>query len=284
MTASQIVARTRNLPHISQAALSLVSLLEDVDDSLEQAIELIRADGYLTLKLLRACNSAAFGLGEPVGSVDQALMLVGFEQVRRMVISAAFGPAVTQSAPAYSMDAAALWRHAFVTASVAEHLVTGRDGQVEASAAFTAGLLHDIGKVIMNPVLTEDMRAAIDDHVKNQGLRLFEAERKVVGSDHAEVGSCLLHMWRLPGRIVEAVANHHRPILSPTPQLSAIAYTANCAAHVADLDIGLPAGSCLDPDQPAVAALGLDREAAMQLLEHAKAAAEKAKELQSSVA
>src|SRR5262249_28547312 len=132
-------------------------------------------------------------------------------------------------------EAEDLWRHSLMTATAAEILVqsdtlTGMDS----SAAFTAGLLHDIGKLAINQVLDKEQLAALHYLVAEQGVSRVEAEKKVIGADHAEVGGFLLYSWSLPPGIVEAVANHHQPVLNPFPQLSAAACLANTMAHLAD--------------------------------------------------
>jgi len=110
---------------------------------------------------------------------------------------------------------------------------SGLDLNAEAPVAFTAGLLHDIGKLVMGQILDADKQAAILGCIAQNGVPRVEAERLVLGTDHAEVGAWLLKNWNLPEDIVEAVANHHRPVLEPRPRLSVVAHLANCAAHLA---------------------------------------------------
>ena len=99
--------------------------------------------------------------------------------------------------------------------------------------AFTAGLLHDIGKVTMSQELTRERQALIRYRIAEHGESRIEAEREVLGADHAEVGGCLLSLWRLPKVIVEGVANHHAPVAQPRCLLSAVVSLANCLAHLA---------------------------------------------------
>src|SRR5208337_3822240 len=95
-----------------------------------------------------------------------------------------------------------------------------------------AGLLHDIGKSVISKVLTPKTRADIRTKIAGQFLSRIEAEKAVLGADHCEIGACLLKRWSLPELIVEAVADHHSPVLKPSIQLSALVYLANCAVHL----------------------------------------------------
>jgi HD-like signal output (HDOD) protein len=114
--------------------------------------------------------------------------------------------------------------------------------------------------------------------MSGEGLGSVEAEREVLGTDHAEVGSCLLHAWRLPGRIVEAVANHHRPVFEPTPQLSAIVHVANRIAHLADERPGSEAYA-FRSDERVVQVFELDTEEQNKLVGAARKSADRAMEL-----
>ncbi len=106
------------------------------------------------------------------------------------------------------------------------------------STAFTAGLLHDIGKTVINRVLTPKTRADIRAKIAAESLSRVQAEKAVLGANHSEVGACLLRKWLLPEPIVEAVANHHTPVTEPVVRLSAVVYLANSAAHIGGATFG----------------------------------------------
>jgi putative nucleotidyltransferase with HDIG domain len=277
MTAPQIVAKARKLPQVSAAALRLAELLDDAGNGFEEAAALIKSDSLLTAKLLRACNSSAFGFSERIASVDQALMMLGFQEVRRLVLSLGFAASMNGTLPGYSMEPNELWQHALVTGSAAEHLVNRGELDCDAAVAFTAGLLHDIGKVVIAQVISLEAQTVIGRHMNGEGLGSVEAEREVLGTDHAEVGACLLHIWRLPEPIVEAVANHHRPVFKPSPQLSAVAHAANRIAHLA-MDAS-PEDRYFLNDDPSLLAVGLSGEAGEKAVADARGSLERAREL-----
>jgi putative nucleotidyltransferase with HDIG domain len=109
---------------------------------------------------------------------------------------------------------------------------------VEPSVAFTAGLLHDIGKLALNEVLTEEDLITMRSCIREKSQSYAEAEQQVLGFDHAEVGACLLKAWKLPAEIVEAVAHHHHPVCRPRLQLSALVHAADCVAHEMGANFG----------------------------------------------
>ena len=232
MNAQELVAKVKNLPPVPNAALRLVGLLDKPDTENDDIVQAIRYDNVLTAKLLRACNSPYFGFSEPVSSVDQAVLVLGHQQILHIVLTLAFGSTMAVPLPGYASQSTELWQHSLTTAMAAEVVAnSGLNINVETSVAFTAGLLHDIGKLVMGQVIDAPAFAKIQDRIRETGVSRSQAEREVMGSDHAEVGAWLLKTWNLPQEVVEAVANHHHPSLDPQPLLSSVVHVANCAAH-----------------------------------------------------
>jgi putative nucleotidyltransferase with HDIG domain len=257
MTAPEIIARVKNLPPVSQAALKLVNLLEQAAISNDEIVHVIKCDNVLTAKLLRACNSPYFGLDEPVASVDQAVLMLGHQQILHIVLTLAFGGAMVVPMPGYAVEASELWRHSLLTATAAEIVAGSGELNVEAPVAFTVGLLHDIGKLALSQAITPEFQIEIRQLVEQQGCPRTDAEKKIMGADHSEVGACLLKSWNLPEDIVEAVANHHHPVCLPRPRLSLVAHMANCLAHLAGSAPGWD-GFAVRVDPDAIKTLNLD--------------------------
>jgi len=264
MTAPEIINKVKNLPPVSQAALKLVNLLEQAAISNDEIVHVIKCDNVLTAKLLRACNSPYFGLDEPVASVDQSVLMLGHQQILHIVLTLAFGGAMVVPMPGYAVEANELWRHSLLTATAAEIVAGSGDLNVEAPVAFTVGLLHDIGKLALSQALTPELQIEIRQLIEQEGCPRTDAEKKIMGADHSEVGACLLKSWNLPEDIVEAVANHHHPVCLPRPRLSLVAHMANCLAHVAGSAPGWD-GFAVHVDPEAIKALNLD-EARLEVM------------------
>ncbi len=255
MTASELIGKVKNLAPVSHSALKLVALLDQPAISNEDIVQVLKYDNVLTAKLLRACNSPYFGLEEPVASVEQAVLMLGHQQILHIALSIAFSSNMAPLA-GHAADANDLWQHSLLAALAAENMArSGNAVSFDPPIAFTAGLLHDIGKVVMNHVLTEDEETRIRTQTTQQQRTRSEAERAVVGVDHAEVGRCLLITWHLPEDIIEAVANHHRPACRPEPKLSAVVHAADALAHLVGANPGWDDFTArVDPQ--AVSALG----------------------------
>jgi len=233
MTAENMVANARNIPPISDAALRVMLLLDQPEAHNEEIIQVLKHDSMLTAKLLRVCNSSALGFAQSIHSVDQAVLLLGHRQILQMVLAIVVGGTMAAPLPSYEIEANQLWWHSLIAATAAEGLLEhGVNLNTETPLAFTAGLLHDIGKLVMSQFLTPERRQAVLDHVV-KGFSNAEAERAVLGTDHAEVGACLLRKWRIPDKLVEAVGHHHAPIMDPKPTLSVVAFLGDCLAHLA---------------------------------------------------
>jgi putative nucleotidyltransferase with HDIG domain len=235
MTAIALIQNVKNLPPVSQAALKLISLLDRSFTDNEEVVQVLKYDTVMTAKLLKACNAPSFGLSEPVSSVDQAVFILGYEQILHTVITLAFGSVMTTPSPAFTAGANELWQHSLIAATATETVLNHLPGlNAQPNAAFTAALLHDIGKLVFAQTLSAEQLAEIRDRAERKFISFTDAEKEVVGIDHGEAGAALLQSWRLPESIVEAAANHHRPVLKPEARLSVLVHIVNAAAHHAD--------------------------------------------------
>jgi putative nucleotidyltransferase with HDIG domain len=227
-----LISKAQHLQPPSSTVIKLLALLGETDQDHHEIITTISTDAVLSAKLLARCNSASLGLSRPIGSVGKAVMHLGYVEVHRMVMALSFGAQIGVELRGYSMESGGLWRHSLVTALLTHRVIASSTSGCEsdASIAYTTGLLHDIGKLVLDQTLDSDIRIRIQEHVEDNGYPLIQAEREVMGSDHAEVGAYLLQEWGLPEVIVEAVRNHHAPG-GGKPRLSAIVHVADIIAH-----------------------------------------------------
>ncbi|MBI5579406.1 MAG: HDOD domain-containing protein [Deltaproteobacteria bacterium] len=203
-----IVAQVEKFPGMPGAAVKLLTLVDDPDVSIAQIESILRQDPGLTANLLRLANSAYFGIPSKVGSVRQAVILLGLKRMVQMVIATCTSAIMDRTVPGYDLPAGELWRHSLAVSVAAEGLVRALklDGGEE---VFTAALLHDVGKIILGQFVHNDyvkIALALD-----QGLPFETAESIVLGTNHAEVGAQVLSKWSLPEGIVHAVRWHHEP-------------------------------------------------------------------------
>lgn len=260
MTAPELIQQLTDLPALPQAGLKLMRLLENPDCDTDEVVKVVRMDAVLSAKLLRACNSAIYGFRQTVTSIDQAVFSLGFAEVQRLAIALTFGGVMNQTLRGYEIDNEAYWLHSLLVGFGAEALAKAvPQFKSEASAAYTAGILHDIGKLVLNRVLARESIATIRDLIETHGYSRLDAERDVLGFEHAEVGACLLEKWGLPACLAEAVRHHHEPVFRPQPTLSVFIHMANCIAHQFGSAPGW-GGCAIRVDEAAAASVGFGAE------------------------
>lgn len=206
--AEQIIKDTKDLPSSPPIAFKLLSLLKKQSQRNEEVVEIIRYDEHLTAKLLKLCNSAYFGSSVPIISIDQAVLRLGYANIASVALSITTGEIINRHKKTPYINPYDLWRHS-LTSSVAARILAPKYylGEVLPDMAFTVALLHDIGKAVLNASPLEETMN-IQPLVEEKGISWIEAERAILGTDHAEIGGLLLKKWGLPVDISEAV-NYH---------------------------------------------------------------------------
>lgn len=231
----QVLQRVRKLPTLSSTMARLWALAKDERASAADFERVIRPDPALTANLLRVANSAYFGLRCRAESVRQAVTLLGLKRVCELASSVAFAPVVPDRLPGYDVDATAFWTHSVAVAVLAERLAAEvRAGPPD--MLFTAGLLHDIGKLVVGSLLAEH-EGAILEKVR-QGQTFVDAERAVLGVDHAELGATVAQAWCLPPAATWAARWHHRPQEVPPEAdrtLVGLVHAADALSHAMGL-------------------------------------------------
>ena len=205
---SELLKKVDALPASPALLPKLAYALRDINNTnIHEVVDIIKFDSSLTAKLLQIANSAYFGNATPLTSVGDAINQVGYDAVYLLAASIT-GESCLRSAPGTGLDAVLLWRHSVTTAFGAQQVAqaAGLDGNM----LFTAGLLHDLGKVVFAGTHGKDYTCMFDP-AKRDSLSLIEWENTQYGCDHAEVGAALLERWKLPAPIVVAVRFNHRP-------------------------------------------------------------------------
>jgi putative nucleotidyltransferase with HDIG domain len=219
--------KVEHLPPAPTVAVQLLELFSDPDRDIDRIVELIKHDPSLTAETLKRCNR---GYEEPASDMFEAVSRLGLYEIYSIVVGLLASRTMKQVRAKYSYDANRLWRHTVVTAVISS-ILAKRVEVVEASA-FTAGLLHEIGKLIL--VSMEGVVYA--GIVRNAGFfgpRLVAEETSVLGFTHATLGARLLRRWGLPSGVCRAVELHHQSpaVTAEHSRLAAVVNFANCLAH-----------------------------------------------------
>jgi putative nucleotidyltransferase with HDIG domain len=231
-----IMAKVKTLPGMQGNAAKLLDMLQDATVSAAQVEAQLRLDPGLTANLLRMANSAYFGFAGRIGSVRQAIVLLGSRRLMQLVVASCLGTVMGRGVQGYDLSPGQLWRHSIAVSVAAEALVRML-ALPEAQEVFTAALLHDVGKIVLGRHVQEDLSNI--EASAGAGVSFHLAERHVLGTDHAEVGARILTTWHLPEPIVDAVRWHHAP---DDAERSSMLIDAVHVANVLCLMMGLGVG------------------------------------------
>lgn len=193
-----------NLPTLPTVAARLLELVGDAEFDENALAAIISEDPVLAARLLRMCHATS---GQPVTGIRAAIRSLGYEQVRDISLEASMVHVFSAARPVGGFDLQRFWDHCTAVGVVARMLALKLFPEM-ASEAFTAGLLHDIGKVILLQYLDSDFAQALAQS-RSRGMELWESEREVLGVDHGQIGAWLAEHWRLPRSLQEVMQYHH---------------------------------------------------------------------------
>jgi HD-like signal output (HDOD) protein len=222
------------MPTFSQSVVRILQLTSSGDAAPKELVRLVEHDPILTMKVLKLVNSAYFGLGRQVTSIKQGVVYIGVNTIKHLAISiAAIGALPRENAAGFDMDA--FWTHSLVTGSAAR-LIAQRQGipRNDATTWFIAGLLHDIGQVVLAHGMPAEYRTVLKA-ARERGVCITGVERELLGTDHAEIGSLLGAHWKLPDELVQTIAHHHDAAAAASfPPLGMAIFAANQVAKLTD--------------------------------------------------
>ena len=206
LTLDQVMERVRNLPALPAVVIELLALFNHGDADPDEISIRINRDQALTAKLLQVANSSFYGLPTKVAIPREAITILGLHNVHTLVMAST----LTSSLPAFQAGWFApevFWKHSLSVASCAR-LLAGR-ANLNGDIAFTAGLMHDIGRLALVACFPAQYQLVMEHH-QSEGCGLLEAEQRLLDFDHTDVGAALAGRWKFAGAIQEAVAGHHR--------------------------------------------------------------------------
>jgi HD-like signal output (HDOD) protein/ActR/RegA family two-component response regulator len=225
----QLVSSIDHLPSLPALYTEVLNEINSPTGSLNKIGEIISKDVAMSAKILQLVNSAFFGLPKHVATPHRAVCLLGVDTIKALTLSVKIFSQFSQSKlTGYSISN--LWNHSILTGVLARSIATNEDrSQSEIDEAFMAGLLHDVGKLILLDKLPQKSLEIVK-LANSTNCYLWEAEQKILGTTHAQVGAYLIGIWGLSESIVEAIAFHHSPGKCPNDRFSILS-----AVHLADV-------------------------------------------------
>ncbi len=224
----ELVGRIRTFPTIPSLYLEIVNALKDPNASTEDIGAIIAKDMAMTTKLVQVLNSAYFGLPRTITDPTEAVGILGFETVKSLTMTVKLLSQYDKVKPVYfSIDQ--IWRHSTSVARTARVMALLETGDTDCSAtAYTAGLMHDLGKVILAANFDEQYQGA-HTVARRQQVPLWEVEKDIFGASHGEIGAYLLSLWGMSAEVVQVAALHHNPLNAGDK-----GFTPLTAVHVAN--------------------------------------------------
>ena len=228
----QVVSNIRNLPTPPVVFHQIQKVLNDPKVSAAQVAAILAEDPAMSVKVLKMTNSAFYGLSREIESVKQAVVIIGMEAIRNLVLSASVLDMFKGKATDQEFQEK-FWRHSLATAFCSRILARKLRAKVmvDPDTAFSAGLLHDIGKIVLCCFLpTEYEKFTAERHADRKSAS-FDIEERALGYTHAQIGSLLAVQWKLPTKLGESITFHHQPEVPAVPE--PICYVVHMANYIA---------------------------------------------------
>lgn len=217
------------LPALPTIAIEVASLIDNPNTSVSKLTQVISADQALTAKVLKIANSPFYGFQKKISTLDFAIMVLGFDSLKEILISVSIISAFKKRQDKY-FNSREFWGHS-LAAGVAARTLARELGYRISGESFVAGLLHDIGILVTHQYFHEDYKKIINAVVDGKSA-LQDVEKTVLFATHGEMGAWLAERWNLPTQLVEAIKFHHRPELAErNPQLTALIHFVDYLCH-----------------------------------------------------
>jgi len=218
------------LPTLPTVVAKMIELVDNPRTSASSLARLIAADQALTARILKLANSAYYGFSREISTVNMAIVILGFNTVKDMGLSLSVFEAFKSGKGDTSFDLTRFWEHS-IACGIASRMLARSYRTRYTAEAFVAGLLHDIGKVILNQYFKNEFNAIVD--AQKEGVTLEEAENAIIGTTHSQIGAWLADKWNLPRIISRTIKYHHTPWeINKEPLFIAFIHLANYLCHI----------------------------------------------------
>lgn len=226
------LADDSQLSSIRQTVLHIVAVVDDPRSSARDLTNIIITDPTLSARLLRLANSAYYGLPRGVSSIHEAIICIGFEAVKELALTQKVCEIFAQDDEGFGYSRFALWRHSVAVALCARQLCRRMAAGPRPETAYAAGLLHDIGTLVIDQFLQFDFLVILRDAVEENNNQV-NVEEMVLGFNHADVGMGLTRYWQFPEVLASAIGHHHSPTDAPElhGSLGAVLFVADDLIH-----------------------------------------------------
>jgi len=233
----EILKTIDDLPPMPQVAQKARKVISNPDSNFKDLAKVIETDQAIATKVLKMANSAYYGFVGDVSSVQQASVVLGTKTLVELLnLACASGP-LSKTLKGYELESGDLWKHSLAVAA-GSRIIAKKKRAEFAEDAFSAGLIHDVGKLILDPYIFE-RKEAFESAVLGGNESFFSAEKNILGFDHGEIASEVCDKWQIPQHLSLAIKNHHDPMNSNGDELACIIHLADVTAMMTGIGGGL---------------------------------------------
>ena len=226
----QVLRKLNDLPPMPQVVFRAREIISNPDSEMQELAELLESDQAIATKVLKLANSSYYGLKGKVSSIRHASSLLGYNVIGQLISMAGTSSLMGKTLAGYELDSEGTWHHSLLVASASRIIALRKKPGLE-NDAFSAGLIHDVGKLVLDRYVAE--RKEDFDRLTAGGRNsMLAAERRILGLDHAEIGFEVCKYWNIPQAISKAIKYHHYPSKSSSDELSYIVFIANSIANM----------------------------------------------------
>ena len=223
----------KDIPFMPQAVIKAQKAMANPKTGGEELARILKTDQAIVSSILRTANSAYFGMSGKVSSIEKACIILGQQNIRDLIMMTGASNLLGKTMKGYGFKSGELWMHS-LAASIGAKMIANKRNPDLANNAYLSGLLHDVGKIILDPYILE-RKAAFDEFLKNENHTILEAEKHILGFDHAEIAFEICNKWNIPEEVAIAIKNHHSPSVSKNHELSYIVHTGDYLARLCGL-------------------------------------------------
>ena len=234
LTLEEVIGRIDEIPTLRQVAIKLLEIIDNPNSKIEEIHRIVTQDPPLAAKILRLVNSAYMGLSTRVADVKQAIVLLGFNMVRTMALSISVFEALSDTDSSAEEMRQQLWEHSIITSNLCQ-IIAGQDTRVDEQVAFALGLLHDMGKMILDAKMPQEWKQILN-LMNTEKYSFQEAEQEILRTDHAQIGAWVAEKWNLKQELTNGIRLHHRPLAWRSDPLQGTLRLANLLSQIESID------------------------------------------------
>jgi HD-like signal output (HDOD) protein len=222
-----------NLPPMPQVVLKAQEILSNPDSSIKELVKVIATDQAITTRILKLANSVYYGLSGKVSSIGHASVLLGGKILGEVIMMAGTMNLLGKTLKGYGLESEDLWRHSLAVGVGSKLIANKKNRQLE-NDAFTAGIIHDTGKIMLDKYILE-RKEGFDAFLQDGEQTFLSAEKEILGFNHAEIGSEVCRNWGVPESLTIAIGYHHNPSSSHESELAYFVHLADYIALISGI-------------------------------------------------